>query len=333
MSEENTKNTRRDHIKTGLIGMGGGGGNSLMYVYERLHQFSFLNMEYFVLNTDQQALDFISKVEVNVTKILIGSKSLKGLGTGAKPLVGYRAMKNSIRNGELDAVFKDKSILFLSAGLGGGSGSGGIVAIVEEARKRKIITLVFGTYPWKFEGPKREENALLSLRSMYKIADSVIIVNNELLLENTNEAGSVGKEDMFWKANEFLKHIVLTIPNMIMQHSFINLDYNDFKNAVAQSQFGFFYVQEMYPKETLYEAFLRSFPKSLDIANAHDIIVNFSGRKGIVTLAKINEFFGKLNKLNPKINVLFGMSYNKNIYTVGNGYCSTVSIFLLLCSS
>ncbi len=299
----------------GVVGLGGGGTNSVMYVYNELHKFSFLKIDYFAINTDAQALGVInSKSKAGVTKILVGGKTLNGLGTGAKPKVGYEATKESIEDGELEEVFVGRDVLLISAGLGGGTGSGGTAAIVEEAKKRGIITIVFGTFPWDFEGPKRLQNAVRALNSFYKISDSALIVNNDFLMDEQNDAN---KADMFYKTNKYLRYMILTIANMVMEHSYINLDFNDFKNAIKKSKFGFFHMQETTilgdNRLNLWEEFLKELPDDLDISESKNLMINFSGRKSTFSLEYVKNFLANINELAPNIDVLFGITYNEYI--------------------
>ena len=303
------------NIKIGLVGVGGGGSNSVINVYDELASNPSLNIDYAIVNTDEQALLLAGRRRI--TKISLGDTTA-GHGAGANPEVGYISAEQSLH--KLEPIFRDKDIIFISIGLGGGTGSGAAPVIIKEANRRGILTIVFGTFPWKFEGEIRERNARRSLNSMFDYADSIFIINNDFL----NDDQSMLIHELFKKTDTYLKYAILTISILILERSIINIDFQDIKTALTKSKFGFFFLSETNLNEiektdplskanAIYEKLCELIIQDLSLKDSKWMVVNISGTETTLSMSVINKVFEKIRQNSPKIQIIFGLSFNEYI--------------------
>lgn len=312
----------KKNISIGLIGVGGGGCNSLKYVYDRLYALKFLNIKYAAINTDVQALNQLGKRDIE--KVIIGIEFLEGMGAGAEPYLGYKSMKNDVY--KIVNFLKGKDIIFLSVGLGGGTGSGATPVLVEECKKRGILVIVFGTFPWAFEGKDRRINSLFSLNSFYREADSTILINNDFLSENEDNAEE--SENMFLKTDKFLEYTIMTISIMIIENSTINIDFNDIKKFLGSTNFGFFFITQTSvisnnPEvkmttsiiiDKMWNDFKSRLPSKLNLTKSNSLVINFSAQKGVINNKLITSFLNKItSETGGEINILFGLTNNPHL--------------------
>lgn len=208
----------RDMIaKITVVGVGGAGGNTVNSIIDT----GCKAIEFIAINTDAQALD-LSKAD---KKIQIGVKSTKGLGTGTNPELGARAAQE-----DLDKVLEtigDADIVFLAAGMGGGTGSGALPVIAKALHEKNILTIAIITKPFVFEGKRRERVAQEAIAKVRDVVDTLIVVPNQRLLEIANE--KVSMIDAFGKVNDLLSQSVRGISDIITKPGHINVDFADVK--------------------------------------------------------------------------------------------------------
>jgi cell division protein FtsZ len=198
-----------------LIGVGGAGGNMVNSIIKS----GYLNIQCLVANTDLQAL---AQSDADV-KIQIGIKSTKGLGTGANPEIGKRAAEE-----DLDKVIQtvgDADIVFITGGMGGGTGTGAIPVITQALRDKGILTIAIVTKPFAFEGRKRAKAADDAIERLKKCVDTLIIMPNQKLLEVTDKNTSM--IDAFSMINDVLGQSVRSICDIITKPGHINVDFAD----------------------------------------------------------------------------------------------------------
>ena len=198
-----------------VIGIGGAGGNTVNSLIESGCQ----GFECIVANTDAQALE-LSKAD---KKIQIGVKSTKGLGTGANPDIGKRAAEEDLDK-LLEAV-GEADIVFLAAGMGGGTGSGGAPVLARALREKGILTIAIVTKPFQFEGKRRSLVADQALESLRKDVDTLIVIPNQKLLDMSDE--DVSMIEAFGLINEVLGQSVRGISDIITKPGHINVDFAD----------------------------------------------------------------------------------------------------------
>ncbi|PIE63192.1 MAG: cell division protein FtsZ [Desulfobacter postgatei] len=209
--------------KIKVIGVGGAGGNAVNNMIDAKLQ----GVKFIVANTDAQALEH-SRAEV---KIQIGTQLTEGLGAGADPNVGRDAALESMD--ELREALADSHMVFITAGFGGGTGTGAAPVIAEICKDLNILTVAVASKPFSFEGKKRENAALDGLKKLQEITDTVITIPNDRL------RGIAGKgarmKDMFIKADEILHHSVKGITDLIMMPGHVNLDFADVKTTMQKA--------------------------------------------------------------------------------------------------
>ncbi len=209
--------------KIKVIGVGGAGGNAVNNMIDAKLQ----GVKLIVANTDAQALQH-SKAEV---KIQMGPQLTGGLGAGADPNVGRDAALESMD--DLRESLADSHMVFITAGLGGGTGTGAAPVIAEICKDLGILTVAVASKPFSFEGKKRERTALDGLKQLQEITDTVITIPNDRL------RGIAGKgarmKDMFIKADEILHHSVKGITDLVMMPGLVNLDFADVKTTMQKA--------------------------------------------------------------------------------------------------
>lgn len=206
-----------------VIGVGGGGSNAINHMFRQ----GIIGVDFVVCNTDSQALQ--SSPVPN--KIQLGVNLTEGLGAGAKPEVGHQAALESIEEIEkmLDANTK---MVFITAGMGGGTGTGAAPVIAQLAKERGILTVGIVTIPFQFEGKVRIEQAMQGVERLRKQVDSLIVINNNKLREIY---GNLGFKSGFAKADEVLATASKGIAEVITKHLTLNIDLKDAETVLRES--------------------------------------------------------------------------------------------------
>ncbi len=206
-----------------VIGVGGGGSNAINYMYNQ----KIKGVDFIICNTDSQALEN-SPVP---TKIQLGVNLTEGLGAGANPEIGQLAAQESVE--EIDRVLdKNTKMVFITAGMGGGTGTGAAPVIAELAKNKDILTVGIVTIPFQFEGKIRHEQALLGVENLRRHVDSLIVINNNKLRE---VYGNLGFKAGYAKSDEVLTTASRGIAEVITQHFMVNIDLRDAKTVLSNS--------------------------------------------------------------------------------------------------
>lgn len=206
-----------------VIGVGGGGNNALQHMYERgIHGVDFI-----VLNTDAQALD-----EHSVSnKVQLGTRTTEGLGAGADPEVGEKAAIESMDEIR-EALGSNTKMVFITAGMGGGTGTGAAPIVAQVAKELDILTVAIVTLPFDFEGKRRLEQAYSGLEKLRENVDSLIIINNDRLAEQYPD---LDYEEAFSQANEVLTNAAKGMAEVITAPFKVNIDFRDAKTVLENS--------------------------------------------------------------------------------------------------
>lgn len=205
-----------------VIGCGGGGNNAV----NRMIDEHIDNVEFYVLNTDKQALA-TSKAP---NRIVIGESVTMGLGAGGNPAVGAEAARQSEE--QIRAIVKGANMVFIAAGMGGGTGTGAAPIVAEIAREEKALTIAIVTRPFTFEGKVRIANSVAGLSELKDKVDSIIIVSNDKLLM---ASGNAPISQAFQESDRVLAQSVKTVTDLILLPSIINLDFADVKSTLSSS--------------------------------------------------------------------------------------------------
>lgn len=206
-----------------VIGVGGGGSNAVNHMF----RLGIKGVDFIICNTDKQAL---GKSPVP-NKIQLGNSLTKGLGAGAKPEIGRDSALESIE--EIKSFLKDNTeMVFITAGLGGGTGTGAAPVIASVAKELGILTVGIVTIPFSFEGKKRREQAEKGLEEMKKYVDTLIVIGNDKLREIY---GSLKMTEAFAHADNVLTSAAKSIAEIISLHMHVNVDFNDVKTVMQDS--------------------------------------------------------------------------------------------------
>jgi cell division protein FtsZ len=259
--------------KIKVIGVGGAGGNTVNSIIESGYQ----GIEFIAANTDAQALDFSRAKH----KIQLGVKSTKGLGTGANPEVGKRAAEEDLD--KIIEVTKDADIVFLTAGMGGGTGSGSIPVIARALKERGILTIAIVTKPFLFEGKRRALIAQEALRALQKEVDTLIVMPNQKLLEIVDQ--EVSMIDAFAMINEVLSLSVKGISDIISRPGHINVDFADVKTIMQSRGIAVMGTAKASGVGRAEEAALRAISspllENMSIEGARGVLLNITGGKSL----------------------------------------------------
>ena len=250
--------------KIKVIGVGGAGGNAINNMIESKLQ----GVKFISANTDNQALE-VSQAE---QRIQLGTKITEGLGAGANPQVGREA---ALENAEmLKESLKDSHMVFITAGFGGGTGTGAAPVIAGLCKEMGILTVAVVTRPFSFEGRKRAKQAEEGIAELKKAADTVITIPNDRLRGLASKNAKM--VDMFKKADEILLHSVKGITDLIMMPGLVNLDFADVKTTMSRAGMAIMGIGISSGENRAIEAAER--------AISHPLLedINISGAKGVL---------------------------------------------------
>ncbi len=206
-----------------IIGVGGGGSNAVKY----MHKQGIKDVDFVICNTEKQALDH-SDIPV---KIQLGSMLTDGLGAGNNPEKGEQAAIENLE--DVIKVLEDNTrMVFITAGMGGGTGTGAAPIIAREAKERGILTVAIVTMPFKFEGPRRMNQSLEGIKKLRSNVDSLLVINNEKLCEIYS---GLSVSSAFAKADDVLTVAAKGIAEIITLHGYINVDFEDVKTVMTDS--------------------------------------------------------------------------------------------------
>jgi cell division protein FtsZ len=280
-----------------VIGVGGGGNNAV----DRMIQDNIQYIDFISVNTDHQALER-SKAPV---RIQLGEKLTRGLGAGGKPEVGRRAAEET-RDAVGEAI-GNTDMLFVTAGMGGGTGTGAAPIIAGIAREMGILTVGVVTKPFDFEGVPRMKNAIEGIAELKKNVDTLVIIPNEKLVELIDDDTSL--QDSFKKADEVLRQGVLGISDLILKDGLINLDFADVRTVMFEKGIAHMGVGRASGKnktELAAEMAIKSPLLETTIDGAKSAIISFSG-DSTLGLKDINQAARIIRAaIDPDAEIIFG---------------------------
>jgi cell division protein FtsZ len=290
--------------KIKVVGVGGGGGNAV----NRMIESGVKGVEFIVANTDLQVLKS-SKAPV---KIQIGAELTNGLGAGAKPEIGKEAALES--KAEIEAALEGADMVFITCGMGGGTGTGAAPVIADIAQQLGALTVGIVTKPFSFEGKKRMNNALSGLEELKKHVDTLIIVPNDRLREIIDKTTPL--LESFREVDNVLRRGVQSISDLIAVAGLINLDFADVKAVMEKRGNALIGIGIGVGENRATEAALQAVSSPLletSIDGATDAIINVTGGSNL-TLFEVEEAAETIRKsANTDINTIFGAVINENL--------------------
>ena len=294
-----TEDTTKNIIK--VIGVGGGGCNAVKNMYAE----GIVNVSFAVCNTDSQSL---SKSPVPV-KIMLGKS---GLGAGANPEVGRSEAQNTQE--DIKKLLDDGTkMVFVTAGMGGGTGTGGAPVVAKIARDLGALTVGVVTSPFTFEGPRRKRQAFAGLEELRKNVDSIIVVSNDRLLE---VIGNRPMNEAFREADNILRQSVQTITDLIAIPAMINLDFADVSSVMKDRGDALIGIGMAEGENKAQEAAKRAVSSPLldvSINGAKDAIVNITGGPSM-SLFEASEAFATITEaIGNDVNAIMGVASNDQL--------------------
>ena len=290
--------------KIKVVGVGGGGCNAV----NRMIEEGVKSVEFYVVNTDLQVLN-LSKA---TNKIQIGKSITGGRGAGANPEIGRAAALES--KTEIEEALKGADMVFVACGMGGGTGTGAAPVIAEIAQELGALTVGIVTKPFRFEGKRRMENALLGLEELKKNVDTLIVIPNDKLRDIIDKTTSF--DDAFKEVDNVLHRGVQSISDLIAVTGVINLDFADVKAVMQKSGTAIIGIGCNAGENRAIEAARQAVANSLleaTIDGATDAIVNVTGGKNL-TLFEIEDAIETVREASKNdINIIFGAIKNENL--------------------
>ena len=286
-----------------VIGVGGAGSNAV----NRMIEDGIEGVDFIVVNTDAQAL----KMSQAPTRLVLGYSLTRGLGAGSDPNIGREAAVESVD--EIRRLLKGGDMVFVAAGMGGGTGTGGAGVIAKVAQELGALTIGIITTPFSFEGKLRAINAAEGAKALKRYVDSLIVINNDRLLEII---GGVPLKDSFKEADNILRQGVQTITDLIAVPSLINLDFADVKNVMKNKGNALFGLGVGEGPNRAEEAANRAIVSPLldaKIEGARDAIINVTGGK-TMTLNDANDAVDIVRQaIGSEANIIFGVAINEQL--------------------
>lgn len=300
--EFDTQNSGLAKIK--VIGVGGGGNNAVdRMIEDKIENISFINV-----NTDFQAL-MSSKAPA---RIQLGDKLTRGLGAGGVPEVGRKAAEETKE--EIAQAIAGSDMIFVTAGMGGGTGTGAAPVIAEIAKGLGILTVGVVTKPFNFEGKKRMRNALEGIAELKKNVDTLVVIPNQKLFEVI--AKDTTMVDSFKKADEILRQGVLAIADLISKPGMVNLDFADVRSIMQNKGVAHMGVGRATGKNKTEEATMNAINSPLletSINGARSVLLSVAGDERL-SLMEVDAA-GKIvtDTVDPDANIIFGTTINNEL--------------------
>ena len=255
-----------------VVGVGGAGNNAV----KRMVEEGIGGVEFIGINTDKQALDLCKAP----TLLAIGEKTTGGKGAGANPEVGQKSAEESAE--DISAAIKGADMVFITCGMGGGTGTGAAPVVARIAKEQGILTVGIVTKPFQFEGKPRMNNALNGLERLKENVDTLIVIPNQKLVEICNKSMGIGES--FRMADQVLHQSVQGITDLITKNSLINLDFADVTTVMKDKGLAHVGIGSAKGDEKALEAVKAAVASPLletSIQGATDVIVNICGDVGL----------------------------------------------------
>jgi cell division protein FtsZ len=287
-----------------VIGVGGGGCNAV----NRMVDEGLQGIEFITVNTDAQAL-VMSKAQI---KVRIGDKTTRGLGAGGNPEVGKKSAEESSE--ELYEALKGADMVFVTAGLGGGTGTGAAPIVAQIAKEIGALTIGVVTRPFTFEGAKRLQNAEQGIARLKEHADTLIVIPNDRLLQIVDRKSSL--QDSFRTADDVLRQGIQGISELITVPGLINLDFADVRAIMSEGGAALMAVGRASGEDRAQkaaEAAISSQLLDITIDGAHGILFNITGGPNL-SLFEVNQAAAIIKETaHPDVNLIFGAVIDPNM--------------------
>jgi cell division protein FtsZ len=286
-----------------VVGVGGGGNNTI----NRMSEVGIVGAETIAINTDAQDLLYTTADK----KILIGKELTKGMGAGSLPQVGEDAAKE--QEHDIKQALAGADMIFVTCGLGGGTGTGAIPIVAEAGKKQGALTVAVVTLPFAMEGNRRYENALMGLEKLERNVDTIIVIPNDKLLEL---APDLPLHTAFKVADEILTNAVKGIAELVTKAGLVNLDFADIRTVMGNGGVALIGVGESDTENRASEAVEKAIMNPLldvDISGANGALINVAGGNDM-TLAEAKAVVETVsNKLSEDARLIWGAQISEDL--------------------
>jgi len=293
----------KQRAKVKVFGVGGGGGNTL----SRMREIGIKGAEFIAVNTDAQDLLYTNSDH----KILIGKELTQGLGAGSNPRIGEESARESEH--EIKKRMIGSDMIFITCGLGGGTGTGAAPVIAEIAKKQGALTIAVVTLPFTIEGQKRFENAMLGLEKLESIVDTLIVIPNDKLLELAPE---LPLHTAFKVADEILTNAVKGTTELITKPGLVNLDFADIKAVMSGGGVALIGMGESDSQQRAEDAVEKAIQNPLldvDVSGASGALVNIIGGPDM-SLDEAKKILEVVNqRLSPDAKMIWGAQLSEDM--------------------
>lgn len=290
--------------KIKVIGVGGGGNNAV----NRMVEHGVRGIDFIALNTDRQAL-YSSKAEV---KLQLGEKLTRGLGAGANPDIGAKAAEEN-RNDIMEAI-KGADMIFITAGMGGGTGTGAAPIVAEIAKELGILTVGVVTKPFSFEGPRRLKHAEQGVEELKSKVDTLVTIPNDRLLQVSDKKTTM--VEAFMMADEVLKQGIQGISDLIAVPNLINLDFADVKTIMQDKGIAHMGIGRAAGDNRATEAAKQAIKSPLletSIEGAKSVLLNITGGEDL-GIFEVNEAADLIRaSVDKDANIIFGAGIDESL--------------------
>lgn len=287
-----------------VIGVGGGGNNAINHMIEN----DVRGVEFIAVNTDAQVLR-VSQCE---NRLLIGKTRTHGQGAGANPDVGREAALEN--EDDIHEMIGDAEMVFITCGMGGGTGTGAAPVIARIAREHGCLTIGVCTKPFGFEGPDRMNNAVKGLEEIRQYVDTLVVISNQRLLNIVSPHTPV--TEAFREADNVLRQGVQGIAEIISMPGLINIDFADFKTVMANKGTALMGIGSAKGPNRAIEAARRAIKSSLlevSIDGATDAIINITASSNL-SLSEVDEAIAEIrNNCGKNLNIIYGTAFNDQL--------------------
>ncbi len=287
-----------------VIGVGGGGNNAV----NRMIDANITSAQFVAINTDKQAL-LLSKAE---HRLQIGEKLTRGLGAGADPEVGQKAAEES--KASISEMLKDCDLVFITAGMGGGTGTGAAPVVAQIAKEMGILTIAVVTKPFGFEGRTRVENCAKGLENLRKFVDTLVIIPNDKLLKLVPKGTPIIEAFMY--ADDVLRQGIQGISDLIVTPSLINLDFADVRSVMKNRGLAHMGIGRSKGENKTIEAVRQAVSSPLletTIEGATGVIINVKGGLDL-PLDEVYEAADLVKEVvDPSCNIIFGSGIDESL--------------------
>ena len=298
-------NTLEQFAKIKVIGVGGGGNNAV----NRMISLGLEGVEFIAVNTDAQAL----LNALAPKRMQIGEKLTRGLGAGARPEIGQKAAMES-RDDIINAL-RGSDMVFITAGMGGGTGTGAAPVVAECAREIGALTVGVVTRPFTFEGPKRKKNADIGIENLKRNVDTIITIPNDRLLQVVDKKTPMTQA--FTIADDILRQGVKGISDLIAVPGLVNLDFADVKSIMSNAGSALMGIGEASGENATVDAVKAAIDSPLletSLQGARGVLLNIMGAQNSLSMMEVNEASTTVQEAaHPDAEIIWGVSVDESL--------------------